>query len=145
LKFTNTLKPQQYAIYKMPEQKSEKSLMAGHAPATIVGGMRVSTPKVHHPKEAPANGNNANGKDKDVNNSSQDERASTDDSSNTSASDTAVVQPSNNHTILVDGNSIRIEDAFPTEAVKVFHEKPQPTHDKTHFKPMHQINQPRKF
>jgi len=133
----------------MPEQKTEKSL-AGHAPATIVGGMRVSNPKVHHAKESSPNSSaSSNGKDKDVNNSSQDERGSTDDSSNTSAaSDTAVVQPSNNHTILVDGNSIRIEDAFPTEAVKSFHEKPHPTHDKiSHIKPvhMHQINQPRKF
>jgi len=128
----------------MPEQK-DRNLMAGHAPATIVGGMRISNPKAYHPKEATSNNSSAN-KEKDT---SQDEPSSTTDDSNTSAaSDTAVIQQSKDHSIIVDGMSIRIEDAFPAEAVKRFHEKPLPTHDiKQHAKQiqMHHINQPRKF
>jgi len=128
----------------MPEQKTaDKNLIAGHAPATIVGGMRISQPKVHHPtKESPKDL-----KDKDLaNNNSQDER-NTDTSSNTSSTENAVVEPTNNHTIIVDGTPMRIEDVNPTEAVKKFHDKPLPTHDKqSHQKPsvMHFINQPRK-
>ena len=37
-------------------EQGEKILLAGHAPATIVGGMRV--PGHHHPKSQDINNNN---------------------------------------------------------------------------------------
>jgi len=122
----------------MPES-TEKNLLAGHAPATIVGGMRVSQGK-HHEKEAPAN------KYTDI---SQDTDGAATDDSNVSADATTAVSQASQNTIIVNSVPVRIEDAFPTEAVKHAHDKPMPTHDKQahnnkHDKCTTHINQPRK-
>jgi hypothetical protein len=67
------------------------------------------------------------------------------DDSNASTDAVVSSHQSKDHTIIVGGISMRIEDAFPTEAVKKYQDKPLPTHDKnSHVKPPMHLNQPRK-
>jgi hypothetical protein len=55
-----------------------------------------------------------------------------------------VVDEKKNLEDLVDGNIVRVEQAYPTEAVKHFHEKPRPTHEKlpSPMKNIKHFNQP---
>jgi hypothetical protein len=84
---------------------SEK--LAGHAPATMVGGMRVGAG--HHTKN-----------DKEltpVNDAKENV--------NTNISESTLKDGT-----IVNQHPIRIQDAFPTEAVKKCHEQKMPTHEK---------------
>ena len=80
--------------------------LAGHAPATIVGGMRVGG--ANHSK---------NNTHKEVETKENIENVVTE---NTLKDGT-----------LVNAQPMKLKDAFPTEAVKKFHEKQYPTHEKT--------------
>lgn len=46
--------------------------------------------------------------------------------------------------VVVSGAATGEEEAFPKEAVKAFHEKPMPTHEKTALNKPKIIQQPRK-
>ena len=46
--------------------------------------------------------------------------------------------------VVVSGAATGEEEAFPKEAVKAFHEKPMPTHEKTNLNKPKIIQQPRK-
>ena len=53
-------------------EQGEKNLLAGHAPATIVGGMRVSKPS--HPHSNDINNNNNKSQEKAVDESVDQEQ-----------------------------------------------------------------------
>jgi len=112
----------------MSEQVGHKQLLAGHAPAVIVGGKRVGG-ITHSDKPKPA---------KDVNNntSSDEEKktaASADDSLSTNSSseknNNKLVNQNKGAGMIVNGQLIDVKDAFPTESVKHFQEKPLAAHE----------------
>jgi len=109
------------------ENAAAKELKGGHAPAVKVGGMRV----VQHKKES--------------------------DKGDTSAVMTPEEQleygssPPKDGTTVVSGAVVKEEESkkgdkdFTAQAVKSFHDKPQPTHDVKPRQPQNSphINQPR--
>ena len=133
-----------------PEQKIE---IAGHAPATIVGGMRVAQNKNHLHHTAKTNGAEAPNVEKTE--KEIDEKVATSEEPNKTEEPKTVPkseeEPKKRHTVsgntLVDENlSIKLKDAFPAQAVKHFHEKPGPTLAPYFVtQPVNCIFQPRKF
>jgi len=96
-------------------------LKGGHAPAVKAGGMRVAQHKPSKPEEkaAPA-----------AENEGEDETVAVKD------------KPTN---VVIAGFESQGDKDFPPAAVKSFHEKPMPTHDKrSNHTPVKQIQQPRK-
>ncbi|TRY64177.1 hypothetical protein TCAL_10322 [Tigriopus californicus] len=100
-----------------------QELKAGHPPATKVGGMRVvqhKPPKEDTPPKMTAEEKEEFGEDPK--------------------------KPSGGgaSSVVVSGVEIKDSDAFPKEAVKSFHEKPLPTHQKVDSHQPTIIHQPRK-
>lgn len=108
--------------------KDGVELKGGHEPAKIVAGRRVVTRDRHSESEdkAPPK-KNAEPSDEDKEEFGEDKP----------------VKPASS--ILVSGAKASEEAAFPKEAVKAYHDKPIPTHDKaaSHSKPKI-IQQPKK-
>lgn len=103
-------------------------LKAGHAPAVKVGGMRVVQHKQRHDSTGEEPKKPAPSKE-DAEEFGEDPKPEKKPAS-----------------VVVSGAKLTEADAFPKEAVKAFHDKPQPTHDKNpgaHNKP-NIIHQPRK-
>lgn len=97
--------------------KESSELKAGHAPATKVGGMRVKAPRQH------------------------EEKVSKEDAASPWESE-GVKQEE--QTIIVAGAKTHGDKDFPPAAVKVAHEKPQPSMTKPAPKQQNQvIHQPR--
>jgi len=97
-------------------------LKGGHAPAVKAGGMRVAQHKPSKPDEKPAAPPAEDGD-----------------------AEEQVVTKDKPATILVAGVETQGDKDFPPAAVKSFHEKPMPTHDKRpSHNPVKTINQPRK-
>jgi len=124
-------------------------LKGGHAPAQKVGGMRVVTkPRVSEsekpvekPKEEgeeilPVENNWEKGVRKEFKPFSSEIIASQES--------VEEVEKEDKKKVVVSGAATGEEDAFPKEAVKSFHEKPQPTHEKTALNKPRIIQQPRK-
>jgi len=108
----------------------EVEVKAGHPPAQKVGGMRVVQHKHQADKvaadKAPAAADKATAEDKEE------------------FGEDKPVKPPNS--VVVSGAKATEDSAFPKEAVKAYHEKPMPTHDKNasaHQKPK-VIQQPSK-
>ena len=100
-------------------------LKAGHAPATKVGGMRVVQHKP--PKEdKPESPTKMTAEDKAEFGEDKPEKKS------------------GSGSVVVSGAKASEEAAFPKEAVKSFHDKPQPTHDKGAMNKPKIIQQPKK-
>lgn len=105
----------------MSDTAAVTDLKGGHAPALKVGGMRVvSKPRVSE-SEKPAEKTKEEGEEELVDEVVKDDKKA-----------------------LVSGAVTGEEEAFPKEAVKSFHEKPQPTHENKHAQKPKIIQQPRK-
>lgn len=105
--------------------EESNEMKAGHAPAQKVGGVRIAQKKA---------------KDEKVDGSppkmSEEDKEEFGDNVPAKAASGPVV---------VSGGKTSVGDAFPVDAVKSFHEKPTPTHDKgVSNKPKMPIQQPRK-
>merc|ERR1712080_240295 len=96
-------------------------LKGGHPLAQKVGGMRVVTKPRSSESEKPV------------------------DKTKTEEGEEEEVEEGEKKKVVVSGAKTGEEDAFPTEAVKAYHEKPRPTHEKnTMNQQQHWIQQPRK-
>ncbi|XP_040577239.1 death-associated protein 1 [Lepeophtheirus salmonis] len=95
---------------------SDEELKGGHAPALKVGGMRVTQ---HKPKG-----------------DSKSEAKTVAECEETTG------KPSQN--MMVSGMKTNEADAFPKEAIKAFHDKPTPTHDRGASSKPTVIQQPKK-
>merc|ERR1712126_362446 len=102
------------------EQKTQGvELKGGHEPAKIVGGRRIVTRDRHSESEdkAPAK-----------------KSEQTEEEKEEFGEDKPVKQSS----VVISGAKASDELSFPKEAVKAYHDKPMPTHDKSsaaHIKP----------
>ncbi|XP_041467004.1 death-associated protein 1-like [Lytechinus variegatus] len=97
-------------------------LKGGHAPAVKVGGMRI--PGKVHPEKAT--------KEPDVEDEEYEETS-------------GKSPPANETRVLISGAPSHGNKDFPPEAIKQFHEKPMPTHQKNvSTKPIKVVQQPRK-
>merc|ERR1712156_1108889 len=97
-------------------------LKGGHAPAQKVGGMRVVTrPRVSE-SEKPVEKTKEEGEEESVVEAEKEDKKK----------------------VVVSGATTGEEEAFPKEAVKSFHEKPMPTHEKMAVNKPRIIQQPRK-
>eukprot|EP00093_Oithona_nana_P000529 00529.XXX_861_1243_1 [CDS] Oithona nana genome sequencing. len=103
------------------EENSE--LKAGHAPAQKVGGMRIVQ---HKHKEEKHEGSPPKMSDEDKEEFGEDRPVKSTAS------------------MVVSGAKTSEDSAFPPDAVKAFHEKPMPTHDKGASQKPKVIQQPRK-
>lgn len=92
--------------------------LAGHPPATIVGGKRVATHHSSNHNEAPPTAN-----DKDKKSSGSDKEDSVKDDS---LNDEKLLErrTSSGNMIMVNGSPMKIEEAFPTEAMRRMQDKP---------------------
>merc|ERR1711920_101422 len=106
-----------------PNMEESSELKAGHAPAQKVGGMRIVQ---HKHKEEKHEGSPPKMTDEDKEEFGEDRPTKTASS------------------MIVSGAKATEESAFPTGAVKSFHEKPIPTHDKGATQKPKIIQQPRK-
>lgn len=107
----------------------EEELKAGHPPAQKVGGMRVAQ---HKPRTT----SSSESGDKDSKPTNEEKEEFGEDKPLKPAS-----------AIVVSGAVASEGTAYPAEAVKAFHDKPMPTHDKggaAHGKPKI-IHQPKKW
>jgi hypothetical protein len=86
----------------------------GHSPAMVVGGMRVSNPKVQHEKE--------------VKEEMTKEEKSIQHKQREKSLEKMLGAGS-----LVSGAHFKIEDVNPPNAIKSFHEKPMPTHNQYQY------------
>merc|ERR1711974_58234 len=110
---------------KRPVRMSDvavSDLKGGHAPAQKVGGMRVVTKPRVSESEKPVEKPKEEGEEESV----------------------EEVEKEDKKKVVVSGAATGEEDAFPKEAVKSFHEKPLPTHEKTALNKPRIIQQPRK-
>jgi len=110
----------------------KEEMKGGHAPAQKVGGMRV----VSHRRDSEKAENDKGSKDSDKKGPSSEDKEEF-------GVDKPVKAPSS---VVVSGAKASEDTAFPKEAVKAYHEKPVPTHDKAataHQKPK-VIQQPSK-
>jgi len=108
----------------MEAEKNNEEIKGGHAPAQKVGGMRVVQHKHQAEKAEKAA---APGAEKDAEKKAEDKEEF--------GEDKPVKPPSS---VLVSGAKATEDGAFPKEAVKAYHDKPMPTHDKNasaHQKP----------
>jgi len=97
-------------------------LKGGHAPAVKAGGMRVAQHKPSKPEEKPAPAAAEEGDEEQ-----------------------AVAVKEKPASVMIAGFESQGDKDFPPAAVKSFHEKPMPTHDKRpNHTPVKQIQQPRK-
>merc|ERR1712141_476837 len=106
-----------------PIMEENQELKAGHPPAQKVGGMRIvqqKKPEKHEGSPPKVSG--------------EDEKEDDGDEKVVKAT------PS----VMVSGAKATEEAAFPADAVKSFHEKPMPTHDKGAGQKPKIIQQPRK-
>ena len=103
--------------------EDNNELKAGHPPAQKVGGMRVVQ---HKHKEEKHEGSPPK--------MSEEEREEFGEDKPVKAASS----------VLVSGAKATEEASFPTDAVKAFHEKPMPTHDKGAPTKPKVIQQPRK-
>jgi len=99
----------------------ESDLKAGHAPAVKAGGMRVARhgkPPAHNEVRKPP---------------TEEEQE-----------EYGLPPPEDKHKqqILVSGTVAKGDKDFPAAAVKAYHDKPQPTHEKPHNTTHHVIHQP---
>ncbi|XP_072034155.1 death-associated protein 1-like [Amphiura filiformis] len=103
----------------------EGELKAGHPPAVKAGGMRI-VQSGKTPEKAAAGDKPAEDDEEEF--------------------EEAKSPPKDVSTLLISGAPSRGNKDFPPEAVKAYHEKPLPTHNKNVSvnKPMHNLNQPRK-
>jgi len=107
----------------------KEEMKGGHAPAQKVGGMRV----VSHRRDS----------EKATDSPSKDDKKPSSEEKEEFGVDKPVKAPSS---VVVSGAKASEDTAFPKEAVKAYHEKPVPTHDKSataHQKPK-VIQQPSK-
>jgi len=112
----------------MEAEKNNEEIKGGHAPAQKVGGMRVVQHKHQAEKAEKAAASGAAG-DKEP-----EKKPSAEDKEEF-GEDKPVKPPSSQ---LVSGAKATEDAAFPKEAVKAYHDKPMPTHDKNasaHQKP----------
>merc|ERR1712150_109891 len=105
-----------------PIMEENQELKAGHKPAQKVAGMRIVQQKKADKHE---------GSPPKV---SEDEKEDAGDEKPVKATDS----------VMVSGAKATEEAAFPADAVKSFHEKPMPTHDKGASQKPKIIQQPRK-
>jgi len=98
-------------------------LKGGHAPAQKVGGMRVVTkPRVSESEKPVDKAKAEDGEEEQI-----DE-----------------VEKEDKKKVVVSGAKTGEEEAFPKEAVKAYHEKPLPTHEKGSLNKPKIIQQPKK-
>ena len=100
-------------------------LKAGHAPAQKVGGMRVVQRKHSESSEKPSPAKAATDEEKAEFGTSPPKKAV-------------------DKTVFASGAKVTEDQAFPTDAVKAFHDKPQPTVQKNTNAAPKIIQQPRK-
>jgi len=113
----------------MADSVEKEEMKGGHAPAQKVGGKRV----VSHRRDS----------EKATDSPSKDDKKASADDKEEFGVDKPVKAPSS---VVVSGAKASEDTAFPKEAVKAYHDKPVPTHDKAasaHQKPK-VIQQPSK-
>ena len=129
-------------------------LKAGHAPATKVGGMRVGAPRPRHTShdEDKNAADNTEGAQESSGDNAADATATTEktgEGAKTEEAPTTSDVANRAAGDMVSGVFVSVEKAYPTEAVKIIHDKPG-THPKneihTHVKHNDQkpLYQPRK-
>ncbi|CAG0887459.1 unnamed protein product [Cyprideis torosa] len=93
----------------------QPELKAGHPPAVKAGGMRITQHKPHREEKEvkPSSGGSGDEGEKPEQDSLKEKE-----------------RQKKEQQLLISGAPATVEKAFPTEAVKAFHEKPQPTHEK---------------
>ncbi|CAH1789467.1 unnamed protein product [Owenia fusiformis] len=102
----------------------EKDLKAGHLPAEKAGGMRIVQKKKLHPDE----------KGEPVTAEEEEEYGSP-----------PKAETTHDAKVLISGALTQEEKAYPPEAIKVYHEKPIPVHEKRpNVNQQKHIQQPRK-
>lgn len=104
------------------EAAASGDLKGGHAPAVKVAGMRVVQHKEKHDKtEQPT-----------MTPEEEEEFG------------TSPPKADKHHsTAVVSGAQTKGDKDFPPQAVKIYHDKPQPAHEKPRGTPQHNIHQPR--
>jgi len=123
-------------------------LKGGHAPAQKVGGMRVVTrPRVSE-SEKPVEKTKEEGEEilpvEDNWEKGVRQEFRPFSSEITSQESVEEAEKEDKKKVVVSGATTGEEEAFPKEAVKSFHEKPMPTHEKTAVNKPRIIQQPRK-
>merc|ERR1712059_56939 len=108
---------------RMSDITAVTDLKGGHAPAQKVGGMRVVTKPRMSESDKPVEKTKSEEGEED-----QPEE----------------VEKEDKKRVVISGATTGEEEAFPKEAVKAFHEKPQPTLEKGAIYKPKIIQQPRK-
>jgi len=113
---------------KDQKPKENVELKGGHEPAKMVGGRRIVTRERHSESEDKA------------------PPKKTSDQTEEEKEEFGEDKPAKQSSVVISGAKASDELSFPKEAVKAYHDKPMPTHDKgsaAHSKPKI-IQQPKK-
>jgi len=141
------------------EEKTTSELKAGHAPAIKVGGMRVAAPRRTSQSEDKKTGISKEGPSDEASpgdstaagNAEGGQEISGESAGDGGEEISGAVSKHQPVGMMVAGEFVRIQDAFPTEAVRHTHEKVFENHPKNEFhtRTNHQdskfITQPRKM